>query len=289
MRLNPNDFADAFEAGTFLRRYCKPGSRSVEIEPGRIDISADVPGTPMNWKVPPGIKLDLHERAVLVSNCANAGDGCCLQLNDGVEVRGGSLEVPTKDHPTFANGQRHCCAIGIGGKAAYNRVRTSVRHMRISGGNFQGYLWNAMALNVWAIFEDDTFVGGRWLGLNGNSGGSNAMLVEFRRCRFDGDFALGWSDPADALGNRLHAVTARGGVTVVDDCVMQLVGAPEATDVRGIYTCQTTSPPGRQPDYEGAAPDTYVRSQANLAVLIRNGAKNIQLVEQGAGQILTID
>lgn len=278
MRINPESFANALEAGNFVRNYAKPGNRILELEPGEFDLSGPIRKA-MNWHIPQGTKIAMHEFTTLRSDAEDVGDGCCFQLDDGVEILGGRLQAKLSSN-------KHVCCVGIAGHARYLGISARVKGTTILGGNFQVYLWDENAVGCDVAFEDCLILGGRWLVTNGNSGGNNANRMTLLDCMLDGDFALGYSDPASALGARLHGISGRGGITVVRGGMINLVGAEDATDVRGAWTPLATSPPGRQSDYEGGHPEALIDLMGVDIRVHGGGAANAEPVEQGVGRIV---
>lgn len=280
MRLNPNDFADANEAGTFLLNYTKKGARRVQLEAGTFDVSGPNPTQPLNWYMPPGTRLECHELAILKSKVERGEDSCNFQLNDRVVIDGGTLLAPLTS-------KKHVCCVGFGGAGAFSSASATLRNVTILGGNFQVYLWAQNAIGCKLVMRQCRVRGGRWLVTNGNTGGSNAFDLEMFDCLLYGNYQLGWGDPVAAQGNRLHGISGRGGTTRVRGGEIVLEGFADATDVRGAWTPLAQSQPGQKPDYEGGHPDALIDMVGVNIRVIGNGAKNAQPTEQGVGQIWT--
>ena len=313
MRFKATNYSDAIEAGNAIRQYAAKGNRTIELENGRYRLDAELVSTGNNppppkrspWLIPRGTKIEMDTFAVMESKAT--GSVCQFQLAPGVEIFGGSLMGPLYGDPMFSEvmnpgapvpvyrGYPHVCVVGIGGDGKAEPGTSRIRGTYIGGGNFQLYFWNSKAVGCGFIGEDLTVAGGRWLFCSGNSGGSNAFESILRRCLFLGDFRMGWSDPADAQGNRLHAISDRGGFTRVIDCEMSLNGAAQTqadgtvqtpTDVRCLWTPQAQSPAGKPSDYEGGNPSAYIYATGTNMVISKNGcAGNVQCLDKGVGTI----
>ncbi len=291
-KLDPRDYDTPQAAGVALRQACSSGNRTIELEPGICDVSAGLPGMPINWHIAKGTVLVGKGPGVtrLQSHASLVGDGCCFQLNDGVQIENLSLEGPLKDDPTFAapHGLSHTCCVGWAGNKTYSgKMNARLRNVRVTGGNFQVYFWNPTTAGSRIIIERSEINGGRWLVCNGNSMGGDSGTIELHGCKLYGDYSKGWSDPADALGARIHGISARGGVTRMQGGLIDIIGSAEATDVRGAWIALPTSPPGKKPDYEGGAADTLI-DLIDVHIRVRgNGAANVKSTEQGTGLIIT--